>query len=482
MAKIFFQLLVLVASVLLIGTSKAGVSEAWTSWYDDMEDDIPVAIAVDKDGNVYVSGTAATMGISHYATVKYSPDGDELWVARFYGGAGSAKAVDMAVDSSGNTYVTGYAQISVYEARTDVVTVKYDTNGSELWAQRSGASRMNAASALTVDALENVYVTGLYHANDGSGIEAIATLKYDASGGEQWIQYYDYPDRVDRGVDIEVDAEGNVYVAGISRVNNDDYVTIKYDKEGTELWVSRYDDNAAEDKVTKLALDNENNVYVTGASYTYSASPDKGAYVTIKYDASGKELWVARYETYQAGGSERPVGLAVNASGDVYVAGMIGVFYTETEPDYATIKYDKNGNELWAARYDNGYTDSPSALDIDAEGGVYVTGRSNTESNADYATVKYDSDGNRIWVVRYDRGESDLAKAISVDSLGNIYVTGYSLDFSTGGMRDYVTVKYIQTDASDDDKGGGGGGSINGVDIIALLATWLWRRRHLSNA
>ena len=107
-------------------------------------------------------------------------------------------------------------------------------------------------------------------------------------------------------------------------------------------------------------------------------------------------------------------------------------------------EYDTTGNQLWALRYNGPGNDRdiPFALTLDAAGNAYVTGGSvGLGTSYDYAPIKYDSDGNQVWVVRYD-GPASGANAIAVDQTGNVYVTGNSEGIGTG--YDYATVKYIQ--------------------------------------
>ena len=138
--------------------------------------------------------------------------------------------------------------------------------------------------------------------------------------------------------------------------------------------------------------------------------------------------------------------MAVDASGNVYVTGRSGD--SGKWQDYATVKYDTNGNELWVARYDSPESDVgyASALAVDLLGNVYVTGDSYTSRGDDYVTIKYDTNGNELWVKRYN-GPGDLydnARAIAVDPSGNIYVTGESDGNEPGFDYDYATVKYVE--------------------------------------
>jgi hypothetical protein len=115
--------------------------------------------------------------------------------------------------------------------------------------------------------------------------------------------------------------------------------------------------------------------------------------------------------------------------------------------DYSTVKYDSSGQQQWVARYNepsaNNY-DIAEAIALDSTANVYVTGASYAIGTTnDYATVKYNPDGQEQWVARYDGGSEDHAQAIAVDDLGSVYVTGYS--YPAGGSEpDYATVKYVQ--------------------------------------
>src|SRR5439155_19369083 len=99
--------------------------------------------------------------------------------------------------------------------------------------------------------------------------------------------------------------------------------------------------------------------------------------------------------------------------------------------DFATVQYDASGRELWVTRYNGpgNQAEQASALAVDAAGNVFVTGASKSGSgNYGYATVKYDSTGVQRWVSRYDNpGDIDqIPTALVLDKAGNVYITGGS--------------------------------------------------------
>jgi len=443
-------LFILLLFAQLVVQAVAQPVEEWVARYNGPANgnEYANAMALDNDGNVYVTGSSTGSGTSgDYTTVKYDPSGNQLWVARYDGPAnGGDTAYAIALDTAGNVYVTGDS-IGTYSG-LDYATVKYDPSGNQLWVARydGPASSTDAAYAMALDNTGNVYVTG-YSAGSGANGD-YATVKYDPSGNQLWVARYDGPaNDIDATYAMALDSAGNVYVTGVSfgSGTRGDYATVKYDPSGNQLWVARYDGPAnSTDEAYAMALDSADNVYVTGYS---AGSGANGDYATVKYDSSGNQLWVARYNG-PANDLDYANAIALDRNGNVYVTG-----YSDgsgTVGDYATVKYDPSGNQLWVARYDGSGNTNDIAEDLamDSAGNVYVTGyseRNGSGTSGDYATVKYDPSGNQIWVARYNGPTDNWARALAVDSAGNVYVTGRSIGSSTS--KDYATIKYIQTQA-----------------------------------
>jgi hypothetical protein len=188
-----------------------------------------------------------------------------------------------------------------------------------------------------------------------------------------------------------------------------------------------------------MVIDAAGNVYVTGHSIGSGTDDD---FATVKYYSSGVEQWSVRYDG-PVGGLDNARAIAVDSSGNVYVAGFsegIG-----SDFDYAVVKYDSLGAEQWVARYDgpgNSY-DEVRDMVVDNAGNTYVTGYSiGISTNEDYATVKHNALGEEEWVARYNGPVNlcDDASAVAVDRLGCVYVTGWSRGPNIG--FDFATMKY----------------------------------------
>jgi hypothetical protein len=131
-----------------------------------------------------------------------------------------------------------------------------------------------------------------------------------------------------------------------------DYATVKYNSMGQQQWVSRYNGPAnVDDTPYALVLDAFANVYVTGSSLGAGTSLD---YATIKYNSTGAQQWVARYNG-PANGEDVANSIAVSGAGNIHVTGSsLGA---GTGLDYATIKYNPSGGLLWVTRF-NGAANS----------------------------------------------------------------------------------------------------------------------------
>ena len=434
--KIFLRYLILLFLILLKAESiNSQVIEEWLQRYNGNSNlsDGAKSIMLDNMGNFLVIGSSDNSGTSsEYVVLKYNQTGMLLWVAKYSGFPNRDNQINaIAIDDSNNVIVTGSSE--GINTGYDFATVKYNSSGIQKWVTRysRAGNHRDAAYAISLDRLGNVYVTGQSFETQTN--EDIATIKYNSSGVQQWVARYDGNTHTfDKPESITVDNLNNIYITGES---DGDFCTIKYNSSGVQQWVENYDGIVSgNDFGHVVRVDNIGNVYVSGTS---TGSMQYFDYATVKYDSSGKELWVRRYEG-SAHFMDNVQAMTIDGIGNVYLTGN----GTETGQGYnfTTIKYDTYGNQRWIAQYDHGLNDIAFSLDIDNSGNVYVTGESDGNGTGDdYATVKYDSNGIQKWSRRFSTtgDSSDVAISLVVDISGSVFVTGSS-------NRDILTIKYSQ--------------------------------------
>lgn len=380
-----------------------------------------------------------------WETANLYAQGDTVWVRNHNGaGNGNDEAVKVAIDVSGNVYVTG----STWSGSSDnFTTLKYDSSGNILWVKQYNGPLGGDEQAvdLAVDSAGYVYVSG---SSEGPTLD-LATIKYAPNGDTVWVRRYNGPFKAEDVVsDLAIDKNGNVYLTGYREdsLSAEDtkfnFLTLKYSPTGTLLWQKIFARSGSLiDFGNALAVDDSGHVYVTGSSSVLASGED---FTTIKYNSNGDTLWVRHYNG-PGNSTDEAQAIQVDQKGRIYVTGQSPG--SGTLDDFATIKYNKNGDTLWVRRYNgsgNG-ADQPLALTVDDSGFVYVSGYTWNGTSNDYTTIKYDSSGNTVWIRNYNGpgNGNDQALAQAVDQIRSVYVTGFSIGSGTG--EDYATLEYTKT-------------------------------------
>jgi hypothetical protein len=346
----------------------------WTNRYNGSANDYAFAIAADANGNVFVTGSSfatTTNEFSDFMTIKYTGAGVLLWTRRYKAGNGSSSAKAIAVDKNGNVFVTGSSLNGQLYTTSDYAVIAYSGLGVSLWTNHYNGpgNGEDYPVGIAVDSTGRVFLTG--YSWDGINKD-YATLAYSNAGVPLWTNRYNGPGNgVDSAFGIVVDSSDNVFVTGRSwNGSNSDYTTLAYSNTGVPLWTNRY--GAGSGEFGGIALDSNGNVFVTGSLWNGTNLYD---YATIAYSSSGLTLWTNHYNGPATANSyDVAHAIVVDASGNAFVTGSSYDTSGQTT-EYATIRYSSTGVPGWTNRYASGI---PVAIGVDSSGNVFVTGNSAT--------------------------------------------------------------------------------------------------------
>ena len=171
--------------------------QLWVAFYNGPGSnsiDQAVAIVVDKSGFIYVTGNSEETGFGTeaYCTIKYSPAGSQIWAVRYHRTPhfyDDPQAI--AVDKYGNVYVTGMSSSDGSYYGYDYLTIKYDSSGALKWDRyyNGPVNNSDLARSIAVDDSCNIYITGESATYQNTG--GYCTIKYNTNGDSIWVRRYD---------------------------------------------------------------------------------------------------------------------------------------------------------------------------------------------------------------------------------------------------------------------------------------------------
>ncbi len=387
-------------------------------------------VATDADGSSYwvvdFSEGTITIGDTSFTNngfydnmliAKVDANGNYVWVRENSGNEVSVRGI--AVDAKGDIFITGYFsgnnKFSGFDLNTNSFfgqsfVARYDTNGNCIWVKQTsgngGVTNYGVATDLNGDCFVTGYVfetenidsfTLTGQANGGNAYIA----KYDTSGTCLWAQILT-GQSISQGVGVAVDSKGNSYmtgymigdtsIAGNFKLINTAYsgnnsFLIKYDTAGNCLWAVE-DTGLASTNSSAIAVDQNGDIYLAGdfenGSAIFGNIKLNGLFADnsflVKYDASGNCLWAKQSSGTIASGYS----LSLDKDNNCYITGN---FYNGeadfgnlklvnnnlTAENIFVIKYDANGNPVWAIA-DTGSGGYCYSSSCDAEGNLYTTG------------------------------------------------------------------------------------------------------------
>lgn len=350
--------------------------------------DYSAAIAIDSDGNAYITGyysmsmtTSLTFdaargiilnsaGGKDIFLAKYAPDGHCLW-ARGMGGTGTQDmSWGLAIDPSGNCYITGafdspnadfdpeqgIALMATNDGNYDVFLAKYDRDGHYVWAKSMGGSGFAWALGVALDGNGNIILAGYFNSQAGAD--------FDPGQGK----------------------------ALLYSIGGNDVFLARYDTGGNYLWAMNMG-GVGEEYCHGIAADASGNIYLTGY-FTNVANLDPKGKIPLLISSGGKHAYAAKYDPAGncqwagaiGGAGSTGMGVTVDRHGSVYVCGLFsstadfdpGPGTTYLSPagnsDIFMAKYDRDGHYIWAQSVGGPASETGHKIKINEEGNVYVTG------------------------------------------------------------------------------------------------------------
>ena len=442
----------------------------WNTFLGGMYSDYGTAIVLDSIGNIYLTGNGASWGnpIRAYSgstdafVAKLNGGGVLVWNT-FLGGADNDEGVSIAVDSLGNTFITGHSDGTWGSplrpiAGTDAFVAKLSAAGGLEWNTFLGGTGVDEGYGIAVYPGGIVYVTGWGNTTWGSPVQAFAgdwevfVAKLNSSGTILWNTFLGGVGN-DWNSAVTTDSTGNVFVTGRSNIawgspvrafsGLEDSFVAKLNPNGALQWNTFLGGTAA-DKGNDLAIDNNGNVYVASNSNTTWGSPVRvysgGQDGSVaKLNSSGSLQW----NTFLGQvGSDSGLAMALDSNSNLYVTGRSMSNWGWPERPYTAgqdafvAKFDSSNNMLWSTFLGGSGSDSGNALAVDASGHVFVAGNSTAtwgtpvraySASYDAFVARLDTaTGALQWNTFLGDTGADHGNGIALDNSGNAYVIGES--------------------------------------------------------
>jgi uncharacterized delta-60 repeat protein len=274
-------------------------------------------VAVDSSDNIYIVGYTSSSGSGNYDAliVKYNSDGVLQW-QRTLGSTSSDYGRGVAVDSSDNVYMFG-DYYSTAQASKYLFLAKYNSSGTLQWQNRLGSNVDDTGYKCVIDSTGNIYACGYSNVSGGAGNADILLIKYDSSGTELWKRLYGGVS-IDYGYGLAVDSSDKIIITGRTYTTATNTFVLKVNSSDGTIVFDRLIGGSAGSYGMNVATDSSDNIYTI--SYTSSYGEGSNEALIVKYNSSGTVQW-----SNTIGGIDNDIGygIAVDANDNLAI-GMYG--------------------------------------------------------------------------------------------------------------------------------------------------------------
>jgi hypothetical protein len=380
--------------------------------------------AVDGSGNLYLTGffegtvdfgggPLTSAGNGDVFVVSFDSTGAHRWSSRFGGSSSDDCGEDVAVDGSGNLYVTGHYSGTLdlgggpltSAGHEDIFIASFDPDGTHRWSKRLGGSSSDFGRAAAVDGGGNVYITGSFEGTTdlgggpltSAGYSDVFVASFGPGGAHRWSRRLGGPSW-DYGEGVAADGGGNMYVTGffqetadlgggpLTSAGDEDIFVASFGPGGAHRWSKRLG-SAGSDRGLGAAVDGSGNLYVTG-SFEGTMDPGGGPLTS----AGHEDIFVASFDPHGASrwtrslggvGSDGGEGVAAGKDGNLYATGYfrgimdLGVGSPITsagDTDIFVVSFGSTGAPRWIKRFGGVGADHGASIEAGGSGGLHVTG------------------------------------------------------------------------------------------------------------
>jgi Domain of unknown function (DUF5122) beta-propeller len=374
-----------------------------------------------------VASPSQTASPGSKATPATSPThlaGDLWYLTR--GGAKADQGWGVAVDEAGDVYFATHQQ-AAGQLFSDMVIYRFTPDGHEVWQARWGGAFMEKAFIVTVS--EGVaYVGGVSYASANLTDSDMAVIALDAGDGHllwdfTWGQGFGY-EEVD-GLVVDGDA---LYVSGwtTSASTGNDVAVLKLSRSGTLIWESVWGSPDWDQGDGQMVVDQDSifvagrygakNILLGGQGLLVRFSKDSGAYQ--EHTTWGGPVGTDALGLTSDGTSLFAVGLTVDegSGGQIFVR-----------------KYDKHLNLIWASLWGGPKSESARAVAVDRQGYIVVAGETGSSGagGLDLALLRFDPQGDLVWSRVWGGAENEGALGLALDG-DAAYIAASTHSFGSG--------------------------------------------------